>query len=373
MGDFGYLVPDSLGQMRFFSLQPQVPEDARDFADVSRTYVLRESVYFTTNNYLFCWTPSESSSPGSDMAGEMKHWQPENTFHQSFVVDEVFYIREWEKGLLRMQGDSLQLVPGGEQFANERIYVMLPFPSTPLGMTKSNTELSHSHVERSRSIIGTRMQGLFLYDGQTFHPFKTEADEFLQQNSLYLPGAVLGNGRLLLNTVSGGAVLLDRSGKLLQTIDRSSGLPDNTVYYVYSDPARPETQWLALNNGIARVEAAGPFSTFDADRGLESIVNKVQRHRGVLYAATGVGVFYFDAISGTFKPVTMPVEQSRDFLAIDGQLLAVTNDGAYAINGDQAAFVRQSVNNDFRAAGVCGRSRAAPAVDQKRARAGARA
>ena len=134
------------------------------------------------------------------------------------------------------------------------------------------------------------------------------------------------------------------------------------MWYVYSDPARPETQWLALNNGIARVEAAGPFSTFDADRGLESTVSKIKRHRGVLYAATNVGISYLDAPAGTFKPVNMPVTQSWDLLAIDhqnftklskfskvgdGQLLAATNDGVYAVNGDQAAFVRRSISKDF--------------------------
>lgn len=188
------------------------------------------------------------------------------------------------------------------------------------------------------------------YDGQTFHPFKTEADDFLRRNPIYRPGVVLSDGRVLLNTINGGAVSLDRSGKLLQTLDRSSGLPDNSVYFVYSDPTRPETQWLALGNGIARVEATGSFSTFDAERGLTSSVSKAQRHRGILYAATGVGVSYLDAASAAFKPVNMAVTQSWDFLVIDGQLLAATNDGVYTVNGNQATFVRQSVNKDFEAA-----------------------
>lgn len=46
-------------------------------------------------------------------------------------------------------------------------------------------------------------------------------------------------------------------------------------------------------------------------------------------------------------PMNMPVTQSWRFLAIEGQLLAATSDGVYAVNGDQAAFVRQSVNKDF--------------------------
>ena len=195
VGDFGYLAPDSVGQMRFVSLLPHLPEGARDFADVWQTFVLQESVYSGTNNYVFRWTPSESALQGSEMAGEIKQWRPANVFHVSFVVDDAFYIREREKGLLRLQGDSLQLVPGGEQFANERIYVMLPFAEDSV----ENTQ--HRHAERSRSIlVGTRTQGLFLYDGQTFNPFKTEADEYLRQSTLFPPGTVLRDRHMLLNT-----------------------------------------------------------------------------------------------------------------------------------------------------------------------------
>lgn len=346
VGDFGYLAPDSLGQMRFVSLLAQVPPEARAFSDVFVTNVLGESVYFNTANHLFRWTPSRSALPGLETTGEMKRWQPTSAYHMSFVVDQEFYIRENGKGLMRMVKEVLQPVPGGEQFANERIYVMLPFPDDSLA---SDGRASPKAERRRSLLVGTRTQGLFRYDGQTFHPFQTEVDEFLRQNSLYLPGAALPDGRLLLNTTSGGVVVLDRQGRLLQTIDRSSGLPVNTVYYVYADPARPETQWLALENGIARVEATGPFSLFGADRGLTSATAKIQRHRGTLYAATGVGIFYLDGASGTFKPVEMPVAQAWDFLSIDGQLLAATGGGVYAVQGKRATLVRPSVNNDFTA------------------------
>lgn len=282
LGDFGYLAPDNIGQMQFVSLLPQVKEDARDFADVWVTLVMRESAYFVTDNFLFRWTPSDPSLQGSALSGEMKTWRPLNTFHLAFVVDEAIYIREREKGLLRLQGDSLQLVPGGEQFAKERIYVMLPFPAmtadssssaitTKAGIQQLQPPIDFTgrgdgakrKIELSNSIlIGTRPRSLMLYDGSSFKPFKSEADKYLQENVLYLPGVALRHGNFLLNTLNGGAVLLNRRGKLLQTLNRSNGLPDNAVYYVYSNPDRPEAQWLALDNGIACVEVAGPASFF---------------------------------------------------------------------------------------------------------------
>ncbi|HSK14150.1 MAG TPA: hypothetical protein VK907_13110, partial [Phnomibacter sp.] len=274
VGIFGYLAPDPGlrgGAMRFVSLLPQVPEAERDFADVWESYVVGGTVYFRTNKYLFGWTPWGTASTGVEMTGELKRWKPDLSFSLSFAVDNVLYIREREKGLLRMQGDSLQLVPGGERFATEGVGVMLPFPA-PLSVTKHSNKGAGS----SRSIlIGSSKQGLLLYDGHSFSSFKTEADDHLQKHRLYSPGTVLPDGRFLLGTISGGVVVIDSQGRLLQTIDRSAGLQDNTVLNVYPDPTRPEAQWLALEKGLARVEAAGPFSTWDAGKGLEGLVYKI--------------------------------------------------------------------------------------------------
>ncbi|MCG3154925.1 MAG: Adaptive-response sensory-kinase SasA [bacterium] len=366
-GDFGYLAPDSIGQMRFVSLLPQVPEDMRNFTNVWQTHYSRGSIWFNAGNHLFRWTPSASPSQDAARAGEMKCWKSSSSFGTSFLVDDVLYFRQSKKGLLYMESDSLQLVSNSELFAselftNEYIPVMLPFPTLspdsssgisakagipaaqkPLDSRARGSDVTSKMALPHPLLVVTRGQGLFRYDGQTLHPFKTEADEFLRRNSVFSPGVLLNEGRLLLGTITGGAALLDRHGKLLQIIDRNSGLTDNTVYNLYSNPARPETQWLALSNGIAHVDATGPFSTFAADRGLEGIVGDIQRHRGVLYATSILGISWLDTTSGNFKPVKTVTETAVDLLTIEGQLLAATTEGVYSLNGDHAAFVRRAI------------------------------
>ena len=344
MGDLGYLAPDSIGQMRFISLLPQVPDSVRDFVEVWNTYVAQGSAYFNTNDYVFRWTPSRSASGETAVNGVLKLWHSPGNFRRSFVVDDVFYIRENDQGLLRMVNDSLQLVPGAAQLRNERIQVMLPFPEeAATAFAPANAQAEH----RRNLLVGSNKRGLFRYDGENFHPFKTEAEAFLRENDLFFPGAALPGGRTLLNTWNGGLVLLDGSGNVLQFLNRDHGLPENTVSYVYADPMKPEAQWLALGASLARVETTGPFTFFDAERGLTSYVVKIQRHRGVLYAATGVGVFYLDAASATFKRVNMPVEQSWDLLVINEQLLAASAYGVFALNGSQATVVRGTVDSDY--------------------------
>ena len=87
------------------------------------------------------------------------------------------------------------MVPGGEQFASERIYVMLPY-------------------DEKTMLVGTRNDGFYLYDGVSFTPFKTELDA-LVKGSLYLPGVALPDGRFVLNTFSNGAYLMSHDGKLI--------------------------------------------------------------------------------------------------------------------------------------------------------------
>ena len=51
----------------------------------------------------------------------------QGSFQGAFYLHGQLLIRQWERGLLRMENDDLVLVPQGERWANERIYSMLPY------------------------------------------------------------------------------------------------------------------------------------------------------------------------------------------------------------------------------------------------------
>jgi len=317
VGDFGYLAPDSIGQMRFVSLLAHVKEADKEFADVWITGVTPQGVYFQAANALFRWANQR-----------IDVWKPRTSFHLSFIVRETLYVRQWQTGLMRMAKDSLQLVPEGERFADERIYLMLPF-------------------DEKNILIGSRAQGLFLHDGAALKPVRTEADAFLAANQLYLPGAKLHDGTLALGTLRGGVAIIDRQGRLLRVINKAAGLLNETVSSLFTD--REGALWLALDNGLARVEAVSPFTFFDEQSGLKNPLAYLLRHHGIFYAATNVGVFYLHAASREFRPVAGIEAQCLSLLPMDDMLLAATLDGVYRIEGDRADFVKPSVNNSYRA------------------------
>lgn len=324
--EVGYLEPDSAGDLQYVSIRSFIPSDSLPLGDVWQSYVTPEGVYFLTFTRVLRWSPERQ---------EIKVWKGASDFHGSFFVNGAYYVRQWDVGLLTMENDSLKLVPGGEQFADERIYVMLPFPD------KKGDGL------KNRILVVTRSKGLFLFDGLRFEPWKTGADDYIRSNLSYSPGAVLGDGRIVLNTIGGGLAVLDQEGNLLQVIDSRAGLGMNTIYFVYEDHSG--AIWVAMDNGLARVEIGSGSTLFDSRNGLLSGGYRLSRHRGILYATTTIGIFYLDPKTSLFKRIPGILDQCFDMIEVDDQLLAATADGILAIDMGQVTFIRKSVNKDYEA------------------------
>jgi hypothetical protein len=234
INEIGYLAPDSKGSLKYKTLVDQLDDNDKNFSKVWRTHTTREGIFSRTSQFLFCWNP-----------GKIKRWQARGSFRASFVINGNLFIQEEGKGLMRLVEDSLKLIPGGEIFApaeNEyRIFLMAPCT------TGQN---------QGKLLIGTRLKGFFLYDGKTAEPFETEVDEMLIKNEP-THGIGLSSGDFALGMLRGGLVVIDHLGRIKYTFDKSTGLQDENVKYIFED--RGKNLWLALNKGITRLEYGTPF------------------------------------------------------------------------------------------------------------------
>lgn len=317
--DLGYLAPDSSGTLVFRSLLDEVRPEDRDFGDVWGTHATDDGVFFQTNSRIFRWD------------GHRMHvWTSESVYHTSFLVRGKFYVREKDVGLLEVVGDFLRLVPGGTRFSQSRVYVMVPFGA-------------------DRMLVGTREDGFFIYDGQTFAPFATEADAYLQQYRLY-HGAALPGGFVALATLDGGGtVVVDAEGRLVQVL-APPVLPDGWVNYVFAD--MQGGLWMALNNkGLLRVDVPSMLTKFDRTSGLEGNIQTLLRHRDMLFVGTSVGLYYLDErndISGYsgIPPVFLKVAgvpPVNALLDAGGDLMVATNEGLYVVSQGKADEIVEGV------------------------------
>jgi signal transduction histidine kinase/ligand-binding sensor domain-containing protein len=258
-GDFGYLRSDSLGVLRYKSLYEHVPEDKRDFEDVWGTHTVEDAVYYQSNAHLFRWD-----------GASMKVWSSAEGFHTSFTVNGDFYVRDFGRGLLRMEGDSLTVVPGGGDFDETPVYMMAPHPSGDI-------------------LVGTQNRGLLLYDGKEFQPLASGLTAYLQENDLY-HGVRIPGDRYALATLGGGVIIMNTEGQVVRVLDRSSGLPDGVVNSVYPD--REGQLWMALNSGgIFRVDPNAPLTLHDERTGLEGAVHDIYQPNDTTYVATWSGLY----------------------------------------------------------------------------------
>jgi signal transduction histidine kinase/ligand-binding sensor domain-containing protein len=332
-GEFGYLAPDEVGQMRYVSLLPFVDESLRDFQDVWTIHATPGGIFFQSRDRVFRFRPGQSNGEGEHW--EVDSWDPEGRFLFAFWIDETYYVHQGEVGLMRLVGDSLKVIPGSERFANERLQVMLPLLSESGGSVEG------------KILLGLFNSGLFVFDGATFEPYRSEIDELLKENTLY-KGLVLPGGRYGFATLNAGFLVTDRQGKLRLRLDVESGLGSNNVLSMYLD--RHGSLWLGPESGICRVETSSRLTRFDATRGLLGGTNDVLRHNGTLYVATGAGLYFLDGRESVFRPVAGVVAgnpQSWDLAEVEGDLLAATGTGIYRVDGTRAELIRLNAGGDY--------------------------
>jgi signal transduction histidine kinase/ligand-binding sensor domain-containing protein len=326
INDFGYLTPDSLGELRYKSLLSYINEEDRSFSYVWTTIITDHGIYFQSREKLFRFEQDANS-------WNVKVWRPEGQFGFAFWLDETYYVQQIGVGMMKMVNDTLQLLPGGEQFANDRLQVMLPFKHF-------DDHLINEYL------LGTFERGLFLFDGEQFRNFRTDVDDLLRASSVY-DGAVLPDGTFGLATLSAGFYVINNQGKLVQNLDQNSGLSSNAVECVYVD--RQGGVWLGPENSISYVEIISPLSVYDRSSGILSAPADIARHNRILYVANSDGIFYLDANVSQFKPVSgiSGVPQSFDLLSVGNELLAAVNAGLYRIVDKKAILLRKSFGLSF--------------------------
>ena len=156
---------------------------------------------------------------------------------------------------MKMDSDSLILLPGADQFANDRLQVMMPIdPGTE---------------DPNHFIVGTFNRGLFEYDGKGFKPFRTEADQFLRDNTLY-EYTILADETFALATIVGGIVILDKKGRNPKYLTTENGLATNSVLSVF--PARNGALWAGPEGGIHIIDTPSPLSRYTSSEGISGSI-----------------------------------------------------------------------------------------------------
>lgn len=317
--DFGYLEPDSIGQLKFVSLKKQldkVRKIEKEFWDVA---VNSSGVFFKTPDEIIRWDGKE-----------FKIWDSVYAYRLYKIADDI-YSRNQGKGLMKIDGDSIYVIPDGDFFYNTGVFDMLKI-------------LSPEHNNSSQILITTNYSGLFIYDGKKNVPFKTQIDEFLYSSQVY-NACILTNGNIALATQRGGVAVIDQNGKLIKFLNQNSGLPTNVAYDVYPD--KLGGLWIATNEGMVFSEINSPLSLIPAEGQLRSQISSIVRYENKIYVTNDIGVLVLDRGKSKFELLIGSNKPAYQLLKINNSLFAATNWGLKVIKDNRFVLEldRRSIEN----------------------------
>lgn len=262
--DIGFLAPDQSGTLTYRSLLEFVDEDDLEFGIIWTTLVTSGAVYFHSNSHLFRWDGSN-----------MKTWRSDERMHTAFVVNDEVYFKRDGTGLLRIVGDSLQLVRDGEQFADKRVFYMAALEEDAL-------------IGAQKGMDGPLE--LYKLDDNSLTALPVNHHLLNEENAYtYYHGSSLPNGYMALATLDDGVFVLDQNGDLIETIDEGRGVSDdvNSTFVDFQGGL-----WLAHNfSGVSYMAAPIGLASYGEEEGLTGSVNSVLRHNDELYAATDNGLY----------------------------------------------------------------------------------
>jgi class 3 adenylate cyclase/ligand-binding sensor domain-containing protein len=241
---------------------------------------------------------------------------------------ENLYVYLEEKGLHRLHNKTLH------QLFNTREIK---------GSVKS---LASKH---DKVYFSTRDQLYIIKEDKPFK-FKNEAESYFQKHNIS-DIEIIDSASLAIGTHSGGIVLLNENGNILNILNKNTNLFDAQVNRLYFD--KNYNLWALHNDGISRIELSTGISYYSDNNGLDGNVNSIKRHKDVLYLATSQGVYFMkeNYDNNNFKSTRFGKIKGLNancykFHAFDKKLITITDKGAYIINNEQA----QLFNNKFKGA-----------------------
>lgn len=332
VGEFGYLEADGKGELHYKSLTEKLSEADKAFSDVWKIYVLNDEIYFQSFEKIFCLKD-----------GTIKVYNPQNLFHLSYVINNELWVIDRGIGLKRIENGNLIDAPSSSFFADEKIYAAVPFDSKTW-------------------LISTRNKGLQLYkpfaknSEQMLSPFNTPASVYLEESAIY-QGIEIDNNTIAFATLGGGVVVLEKNGRVKNIFNKLNGLQDDNVYFMFLDSHK--SLWLALDNGISKLEITSPLSWFNDISGVSGSVESIIYFQNKLYVATTQGVFIQNSVKEDaeikskedvlkrvkrFSQIPGISSQSWSLVKIkesgeDKLLIAGTSDGVYEISGEKSKLI----------------------------------
>jgi len=273
---FGILEKDATGSYTYRSLSGE----GSDIGVITKIIFNDSVVWFygeqSVNRFNLKTSKTELSIKSKD----------NDPFRGMFVTPKNIFINVLNKGLFRLESDTLFPIVTGYLTEKTDVLFCLPY-------------------DKNMVLLGLSSGKLSLFDGIKYYDYQIKDDGYLRDNILS-EGIAIGDTLYAFSTLDGGSLVVNRTnGKIRFTINNQNDLPDDEIFALGID--RSGGLWLSHQYGLTRADLNLPVGNFSIYPGLKGNLTASMMYNGELYVATSEGIFYLTEVKN-FSEVQVMVK-----------------------------------------------------------------
>ncbi|MFD2565267.1 helix-turn-helix and ligand-binding sensor domain-containing protein [Aquimarina rubra] len=271
-------------------------------------------------------------------------------------------------GVYEYDGEQIRFIDGSQGVVDIEIFqdkILISIRNSGLYELKEGvlkpfqSDTSNLRLQIITSLAATK-EMLFLYDeGEGGFILKNNKVISLSPQINSLLKATILNKALFINeneiafgTIKKGVIVYNLSSQKAYTLEKSSGLHNNTVLGLKFDQGH---LWVSLDNGITNINFENSLSYYTDITGTLGTVYDVVFFKGFYYLASNTGVYKLSE-AGNLELIKGSEGQVWDLFTVKDHLLAGHNNGIYRIENDSIFPIDLSNGGVFEITPIDGRN-----------------
>ena len=276
--DFGYLKLQPTGTYQYTSLaqaSKELPKELGNFTFISKA---NKHIYFLSENALIQINRENQKIT--------KVWKASigQTFQALVTFKDVVLVNIQDQGMHRVQGNSIKPFGQTPQFKDITINSTFNIGEVPWATASDNN--------------------VYAFDGEQWKKANFKDQKYLDDHTL-TQGVALGQNRIALGTLNGGVLVVQwKTGNTLHIVNHQTGLPDDEVLGLSTDPQ--DGLWILHAQGITQALLELPINKYSEYPGLIGSLTSAVYWKKKLYVATTEGLFQLQKTKN-FNDLVAPI------------------------------------------------------------------
>jgi ligand-binding sensor domain-containing protein/DNA-binding CsgD family transcriptional regulator len=305
--EFGYWKRRYDGTLAYHSLAKIT--NIRKNDDIWKIYTIQNKVYFQSFTTIYIYD-------------YMKITEVKTPFIMLFLLQtrDRFIVQGIDNGLYWFDGLNFTYIDESKMFGSMKV---------------------HSIIEKQDGtiLICTASQGIFLFNGVSFKPWKSEISEFLK-NYTCNAAVYMSDSLFVFGSILNGVVFCDAKGQIQNHFNFSNGLKNNTVLALHAN--KQQGLWIGLDEGVNYLDFPSPAMYYTNTSGTLGTIYTVLKNKDELLLGTNHGLFsakiFENKDNFNFTGIHIIPESQGQVWALnefDGQILCGHNDGTYVYENNK--------------------------------------